>query len=497
MGPQHPERDRLRRGRRVEQEHPGHVQVDRVHLQVQEGGVRRPSRSTFLPRAHRPGAAAVPPARSHRQDRSGPITTRGRGRPLPSAAPCATAASPGSTSTPPCSPTSPPGSTWPATPCGLAAGDLRRSARARGRRRAQPALRDGWLHRRRRPHPGGGRTAHAGPRRHGDRVVTPRASAPGNSVTNQTSLRRIVARPHRAGANATEAPPQSQPASRAGWDSSLGALLAPLRRSSPAHLLGAGHRHRTGVERSGSSTYVAVHVTAATWPSAPKRSPTRSPCRRRALSIEQITELVGLGWQPPTGRRATRGLGEHGSCNFFRGRTAGAHADIAALATTTLERIFGAASRRSSITPPGTPTATPSTSTRLGIEVHGCDDAPAPMSRSTSPPESPEELYDAPATIGAHRRGRRAPATRDGDVPSGGSTAVYACALHGAGDPLLRPVLRGTLAPSPCAAGGRQRDQPELPDDHSAIWGRPAGAHRRRPSVVPTSSVSHNAAGAP
>ncbi len=323
-----------------------------------------------------------------------------------------------------------------------------------------PALRDGWLHR-----DDGARTQVVAALRTlglgdtGIEVAYPEGQrAYLASCRNQTSLRRIVARALTEAGERDEAPLKASLRPEQGWDEFLGALARALASLEPGQYLICSVRG-TGTEQEGAfqgSSYFVQFANGGDRAFRAEAVANAFLAGAERLSIEQITELVGLGWQPPTYAPGDpRGaLDEHGSCNFFRewDERPAPHADIAALACTTLERIFGAASPSFLEYTAGDADGNPLDLDELGIEVHGRDDAPgADVEVDLPRPESPEELYDAlAATLRTVLTDEAVHRDEDGDVPiRWGSTAVYARVLHGA--PVIRffaPVLRD-LAPSP------------------------------------------------
>ncbi|HMQ26105.1 MAG TPA: YbjN domain-containing protein [Acidimicrobiales bacterium] len=323
-----------------------------------------------------------------------------------------------------------------------------------------PALRDGWLHR----DDGARAQVVAALRTLGLGDASIEVAYPEGqraylaSCRNQTSLRRIVTRALTEAGERDEPPLKSRLRPEQGWDEFVAALAHALASLQPGQYLICSVRG-TGTEHEGAfqgSSYFVQFADGGERGVRAEAVANAFLAGSERLPDDQITELVGLGWQPPTYAPGDpRGaLDEHGSCNFFRewDERPAPYADIAALACTSLQRIYGAAVPSFLEYTAGDADGNPLDLDELGIEVHGHDEAPGTDVEVDLPrPESPEELYEALAgTLRTVLTDEAVHRDEDGDVPiRWGSTAVYARVLHGA--PVIRffaPILRD-LAPSP------------------------------------------------
>lgn len=277
------------------------------------------------------------------------------------------------------------------------------------------------------------------------------------SCRNQASLRRIVLGEILRLGERDADPLKSSLRPDQDWPQFAGALATALGSLETGQYLitsvrGTGTEHEGAFE--GSSYFVQFAPGAKSFRAEAVANAFLAGTER--LSVEQITELVRLGWQPPTYAPGDpRGaLDRHGSPNFFRewdGQPP-PFADITELACATLRDIYGATTpsflEYTAADADGNPLALDA----LGIEIHGGDeDDDRDVEIDLPRPESPAELYDALAATLRHvLTDATVHRDDDGDVPiRWGSTAVYARVLQGA--PVIRffaPVLTD-LTPSP------------------------------------------------
>jgi hypothetical protein len=278
------------------------------------------------------------------------------------------------------------------------------------------------------------------------------------SCRNQASLRRIVAGELLRAGEQADPPLKASLRPEQGWAEFSRALAATLAALEPGQFLITSVRG-TGTEQDGAfegSSYFVQFAQGGDRGFRAEAVANAFLAGAERLSVDQITELVRLGWQPPTYAPGDpRGADdEHGACNFFRewGEDEPPYAAIAGLACSTLETIYGAARPSFLEYTAGDADGNPLTLDTLGIEGH---ERERPSDRDVEVdlprPESPAELYDALAgTLRGVLTDEAVHRDEDGDVPiRWGSTAVYARVLQGA--PVIRffaPVLTD-LSPSP------------------------------------------------
>lgn len=278
------------------------------------------------------------------------------------------------------------------------------------------------------------------------------------SCRNQSSLRRIVLGELIAQGERALPPLKSSLRPDQTWPQFAGALTSTLAALTPGQYLIMSVRG-TGTEHEGAfegSSYFVQFAQGGERGFRAEAVANAFLAGAERLSVDRITELVRLGWQPPTYAPGDdRGaLDQHGSANFFRDwdDQPPPFDAIAQLACATLEQIYGAAAPSYLEYTAADADDNPLSLDALGIDVQHIDETgDLDVEVDLPRPESPEELFEALAQTLRHVLTDAAVfRDDDGDVPiRWGSTAVYARVLHGA--PVIRffaPILTD-LTPSP------------------------------------------------